>query len=345
MDILVLGGTRFLGRFIVSYALEKGHQVTLFNRGNNQDVFPDLEQLTGDRFRDLDVLKGRKWDAVIDTSGFIPHTVENSSRVLQDASHYTFISSCSVYKNHYDPGTDENDVVLSLSQEKLAEITKTADGPLYGEYYGHLKAMSEKTIEKSFPGKVLNIRPGLIVGPYDYTDRFSYWIKRVAEGGEVLAPGRPERSIQFIDVRDLAKWTIELVEKNVSGTFNAIGPDYELSMKSFLEECRKVSNSEATYTWVPEKFLMENKVGPWGEMPLWIPEEFPLEEGGKPWKGFMAFSNRKGITNGLTFRPISETIQATLEWENLRSGEEDRKAGMRAERERELLRLFRQTVR
>lgn len=342
MDILVLGGTRFLGRFIVEYALEKGHQVTLFNRGNNSEVFPELEQLKGDRFRDLEILKGRKWDAVIDTSGLVPKTLRNSGKILNHVKHYTFISSCSVYQNHFDPGTKETDYVLTLSPEKLEEIEAKADPQLYGEYYGHLKAMSEIAIEEELPGKVLVLRPGLIVGPYDYTDRFSYWVNRVAQGGEVLAPGRPERSIQFIDVRDLAKWTIDLMEKNVTGTYNAIGPDYELSMQTFLEECRKATSTDATFTWVPEKFLLDNKVGPWMEMPLWVPEEFPLVEGERPWKGFMAFSNEKGLSQGMTFRPVAETIEAILDWEGSRTDTEERNAGMQPDRERELLGLFMQ---
>ncbi|MFS0673439.1 NAD-dependent epimerase/dehydratase family protein [Ornithinibacillus sp. 179-J 7C1 HS] len=343
MDILVLGGTRFLGRFIVEYALEKGHSVTLFNRGNNTDIFPDLEQLIGDRNGELEVLQGRAWDAVIDTSGFIPKQLETSGRVLKDVNHYTFISTCSVYQNNADPGIDEGGDVLTLSEEKLAEITNSEDKAQLGQFYGHLKAMSEKTIEKELPGKVLTIRPGLIVGPFDYTDRFAYWVNRVAKGGEVLAPGRPERPIQFIDVRDLAKWTVELVERKVTGTFNALGPDYELPMKEYLEASKKVSNSDATFTWVPEKFLLDNEVGPWGEMPLWVPEDFPLVEGERPWRGFMAFSNKKAVVEGLTFTPITETVQAVLEWEKTREPSEQKLAGMKPEREVELLKLFKET--
>ena len=342
MDILILGGTRFLGRFIVEYALEKGHQVTLFNRGNNPDIFPDLEQLTGDRNGDLKALQGRTWDAVIDTSGFIPKQLETSGRVLKDVAHYTFISTCSVYQNNFDPGIDEDGEVLTLSEEKLTEITNSEDKALLGQYYGHLKAMSEQAIEKELPGKVLTIRPGLIVGPYDYTDRFAYWVNRVAKGGEVLAPGKPERPIMFIDVRDLAKWTVELVERQVTGTFNAIGPDYALTMKEYLEACKEVSNSDATLTWAPEKFLLDNQVGPWGEMPLWVPEDFPLVEGERPWKGFMAFSNKRGLTEGLTFTSISETVRAVLEWEKTREETEQKLAGMKPDREVELLKLFKE---
>ncbi len=336
MDILILGGTRFLGRHFVEIALKDGHNVSLFNRGNNLDVFPEIEQLIGDRDGNLAVLKGRKWDAVIDTCSFIPGTVSKSAKILNHVNHYTYISSGSVYKDVSEPGIDETAEVHTMDADKVEEITRETAG----EYYGPLKALSEKAVEKEMPEKVLVIRAGQIVGPYDYTDRLPYWIKRISQGGEVLAPGRPERPIQIIDAKDLAQWTIRMIEQNITGTFNAVGPDYTLTMEQLLQECRNVINSDTTFTWVNEKFLIENQVEPWGEMPLWIPEEYPLPGADKPWKGFLSVSNKKAIKHGLTFRPLSDIINDIFDWEKSRSQHDDRKAGMDLERERKLLGLW-----
>lgn len=344
MDILILGGTRFLGRYLVKAALEKGHGVTLFNRGSHPDVFSEIEQLKGDRDGDLEMLKGRNWDAVIDTSGFIPRTVSKSCRLLNQVNHYTYISSGSVYKDPSKPGIDENAEVHTLNNQKVEEITRGTAGPIYGEYYGPLKSLSEKAAEKELPGKVLAIRAGQIVGPYDYTDRLPYWLKRISEGGEILSPGRPDRPIQFIDAMDLAQWIIQMIEKSITGAFNAVGPEYTLTMRQLLEECKKVSKSNAAFTWVPEKFLMDNKVEPWGEMPLWIPEEFPLPGAKKPWNGFLAVDNKKAINNGLRFRPLSETLKDILDWEKNRPESDERKAGINQQRESKLLQLWNQTV-
>ncbi|MGE7761186.1 SDR family oxidoreductase [Peribacillus sp. NPDC097895] len=344
MNILILGGTRFLGRYLVKAALEKGHEVTLFNRGSNPDVFREIEQVRGDRDGDLEMLKGKQWDAVIDTSGFIPRTVSRSCRLLNHVKHYTYISSISAYKDPSKPGIDENGEVHTLSEKKVEEITHGTAGPIYGEYYGPLKSLSEKAAEKELPGKVLSIRAGQIVGPYDYTDRLPYWLKRIAEGGEILSPGRPGRPIQIIDVRDLAQWIIQMIEKSITGAFNAVGPNYTLTMGQLLEECKKVTRSGATFTWVSEKFLLENKVEPWGEMPLWIPEEFPLPGAKEPLNGFLAVDNKKAINNGLSFRPLSETLEDIWDWEKNRSGSAERKTGIHRQHESDLLRLWKQTV-
>ncbi|MFS0668276.1 hypothetical protein AB1L12_10155 [Peribacillus frigoritolerans] len=194
------------------------------------------------------------------------------------------------------------------------------------------------------PGKVLSIRAGQIVGPYDYTDRMPYWLKRIAEGGEVLAPGRPGRPIQIIDARDLAQWIIQMMEKGVTGTYNAVGPEYTLTMGQILEGCKKVTRSNAAFTWVSEKFLNDNKVEPWGEMPLWIPEEFPLPGGKEPLNGFLAVDNDKAINNGLTFRPLSDTLEDIWNWEKGRPESADRKAGMHRQHESDLLGLWNQTI-
>ncbi len=343
LEILILGGTRFLGRFLVNAARERGHHVTLFNRGNNGDIFPEFELLKGDRDGDLQVLKGRKWDAAIDTSGFIPRTVSKSCQLLNHVNHYTYISSISVYKDPSKPGIDEQAEVHTLDSEEVEKITHGTAGPIYGEYYGPLKALSEKAAEKELPGKILVVRSGQIVGPYDYTDRLPYWIKRLSEGGEVLSPGRPNRPIQFIDVKDLARWVIQLIEQNVTGTFNAVGPDKTLTMEQLLKECKRVSRSDATFTWVSEKFLLDNNVEPWGEMPLWIPEEYPLPGAEKPWNGFLAVNNKKAMNIGLTFRPLSETLKDILDWEQNRPQGHERKAGMDRQRENKLLNEWHET--
>lgn len=215
MKILVLGGTRFLGRHIVEAALAGGHDITLFNRGqNNPDLFPEVEKLRGNRDGDLSALQGRQWDAVIDTCGFVPRIVQASAALLADSvRHYTFISSISVYADFSKPAMNENAPVGTMQDESIEEIT--------AETYGPLKALCERTAEKAMPGRVLHIRPGYIVGPFDPTDRFTYWPRRVATGGEMLAPGRPDSQIQFVDVRDLANWIIRMVETNRTGVFNA----------------------------------------------------------------------------------------------------------------------------
>lgn len=340
MDILILGGTRFLGKFLVEAAIERKHNVTLFNRGSNPDVFPEIEQLRGDRDRDLEILNGRKWDAVIDTCGFIPGTVSKSAKILNHVNHYTYISSCSVYKDLSEPGIEETAEVKTMDSDKLEEITHGTSSPIYGEYYGHLKALSEKAAEKEIPGKVLVIRAGQLVGPYDYTDRLPYWINRISQGGEVLAPGRPQRPIQIIDVKDLSQWIIRMMEQNVTGTFNAVGPEYTLTMEQLLQECKSVMNSDTGLTWVNEKYLMDNHVEPWGEMPLWIPEEYPMSGEDKPWIGFLSMSNKKAIKHGLTFRSLSDIINDIFAWEKTRLQHEDRKSGMDLKRERKLLELW-----
>lgn len=336
IDVLILGGTRFLGSFLVEAALDKGHKVTLFNRGSNTELFPNLEQLIGDRDGDLTALKGRTWDAVIDTCGFVPRTVTKSCKLLQSVKHYTYISSLSAYQDLSEIGVDENGTLQTMTDEEVEEVTRNASGPIYTHHYGPLKVLCEKVAEEQLPGKVLVVRAGQIVGPFDYTDRLPYWVKRVSEGGEVLAPGRPERSVQMIDVRDLAEWIIKMAEENVIGVFNATGPDYVLTMEQLLEECKNVTRSNATFKWVSEKFLLNHKIGPWGEMPLWIPEDFPMEGEEKPQKGFLAVSNKKAVKSGLTFRPLAVTLKDTLDWELSRT-DEARKSGLDRNKEKELL--------
>jgi len=339
MKILLLGGTRFLGRALVETALQRGHDVTLFNRGSHPDVFPELEQIYGDREHDSSKLAGRTWDAVIDTSGLLPWTVEQSAKILRESGHYTFVSSCSVYKDPSTPGITEQDEVLTLSALQLKEFRQTLSFPEYMEYYGHFKALSELAVEKEMPGRTLSIRAGQIVGPYDYTDRLPYWIKRIAEGGEVLAPGRRERQIQLIDTKDLADWMIRLIEQHVTGIFNAVGPTSPLTMEQLLNAINTATGAQSNFIWVEEEFLNRHQVGPWGEMPLWIPEEFPLPGQEKPWKGFLSVDHRKAKEYGLTSRSITDILTDVYKWEQSR-GDYEPKAGMDRNREKQLLRDY-----
>jgi 2'-hydroxyisoflavone reductase len=327
MNILIIGGTRFLGRALVRAAQAKGHQLTLFNRGKSAPgLFPEVEQLTGDRSADLSPLQGREWDAVIDTCGYEPGVVRRSAGLLAGSvNRYIFISTISVYADVSQPGTNED--------APAAALPAGADETFKIENYGALKALCEQAAEEALPGRVLNIRPGLIVGEYDPTDRFTYWPWRVAQGGQVLAPGRPAYQTQFIDVRDLAEWTIRMAEARQSGIYNATGPQSPLDMGSLLEACREVSGSQARITWLSEEFLLANHVEPWTELPLWIPESDPSEA------GMSQIDIRKALSAGLTFRPLAETIQSTLDWANSRPADHTWRAGLSKAREIELLKL------
>jgi 2'-hydroxyisoflavone reductase len=338
MKLLILGGTKFLGRHLVDAALARGHEVTLFNRGQlNPEMFPEVEKLRGDRDGGLDALKGRRWDAVVDPSGYSPRVVRDSARLLADAvEHYTFVSSQSVYKDTSVPGVDEDYPVCRLTDERLreAEALKQSElttAPFFWEIYGALKALCERAAEGAMPGRVLNVRAGLIVGPHDYSDRFTYWSRRVAEGGDVLAPGGPERQIQFIDVLDLAEWILDMVEGRRAATFNATGPDYTLTFGRFLETCRSATGSDARFVWVDEKFLIDAGLQPWMEVPLWTPESDDVN------RHFMGVSVEKAVAAGLSFRPLAETVRHTLAWDLTRPADTQRRAGLARSREREVL--------
>lgn len=344
MKLLILGGTKFLGRYLVEDALVRGHEVTLFNRGQlNPELFPEVEKLRGDRDGGLDVLKGRRWDAVVDTSGYSPRVVRDSARLLCEATgHYTFVSSQSAYKDTSVPGVDENYPVGTITGEQLqeAEALKQSEltaAPFFWEMYGALKALCERAAEAEMPGRVLNVRAGLIVGPHDYSDRFTYWPRRVAEGGEVLAPGNSERQVQFIDVRDLAAWMLDMVEARKTGTYNATGPDYGLTMGRLLEVCRGTTGSDAQFVWVDEQFLLDAEVGPWMEMPLWVPESSDDNVN----RHFMEVSIEKAVADALKFRPLAETVRDTLEWDLSRPADTPRRAGLAREKEREVLDAWR----
>lgn len=324
MDLLILGGTIFLGRHLVELALQRGHRVTLFNRGQHgPELFPDVEKLHGDRKSDLSALAGRSWDAVVDTCGYVPRVVRASAELLAErVEHCTFVSSVSVYANLSLPGADESAPLGTLEAPTVEEVT--------GATYGPLKALCEQAAEAALPGRTLNVRPGLIVGPHDPSHRFTYWPRRVARGGETLAPGTPEAPVQIIDVRDLAAWMLSMIEARQAGVFNATGPDYRLSMGQVLETCREVSGSNARFTWASDEFLTASGVAPYTEMPLWV----PLSDGGEGFSSVACTAARKA---GLSFRPLAETVRDTLAWDAGRPDDAPRPAGITPERERKLL--------
>jgi 2'-hydroxyisoflavone reductase len=326
LRILILGGTGFIGPHQVQYAVARGHKVSVFNRGktNPDSVPPGVERLEGDRNGKLDALKGKQWDAVIDNPSTLPRWVRDAATLLKaSASHYMFISTISVYADNSVPGADESTATLTLEDPTVEEI---------GPNYGGLKALAEKEAEKAFPGRTTIVRPGLIVGPGDNSDRFTYWPVRIAKGGEVLAPGNPTDPVQFIDARDLAEFTIRLVEQKQYGTFNATGPAHPLTMAEMLYGIKAVTTAGAQFRWVPAEFLEAQKIGPWMDMPVWIP---PVGE----YAGFGSRSIKRALDAGLTFRPLADTAQATLEWYETVSAERKAKprAGLSAEREAEAL--------
>ena len=322
LRILILGGTAFLGPAIVRAARRRGHEITLFNRGRtNADLFPDIETIIGDRDGGLAGLEGRQWDCVVDTSGYVPRIVNDSAQLLKnEAGLYCFISTVSVYERFDEPGIDESFPVGVLEDERVEVVD--------GDTYGPLKALCEQAAEAAFPGRCLVIRPGLIVGEMDRSDRFTYWPVRVSKGGEVLAPNSPQDGIQIIDVNDLGEWTIYCLEQNIIGVYNAISPPGFLNMGGLLGSCQAVSGSDADFVWADTGFLEEHEVEGWMEMTCWMP---PVGE----YAGFNEINVDAALAKGLTIRPISETVRDTLDWWNTLPAErrENLRAGLAAEKE------------
>ncbi len=291
MKLLVLGGTVFLGRHVVEQALSRGDEVTLLHRGRRgANLFPQARRLIGDRDADLSALQGLDFDAVIDCSGYTAAQLERSTAMLATVPQYLFVSSISVGAA-FPPGVAYDEDTPRLTGD---------------EGYGAAKARAEDALLAARPGRATIVRPGLIVGPHDPTGRFTHWPLRVAQGGEVLAPGRPERPVQFIDVRDLAAWCLQLVAGSTTGTFNAVGD--ALSMRELLECCREVSGSDARFTWLADRTLVEAGVAPWSELPLWIPEADPA------FGGLLLARNRRAREAGLVTRPVIGTVRDTLAW-------------------------------
>ena len=297
----------FLGRAIATEALSRGHELTLFNRGTtNPGLFLEAERIRGDRKHDLGLLENRTWDAVIDTSGYLPADVRTSAELLRESGRYVFVSSVSVYAD-FSTGPSE--------ESPTAEVGSMPEDEVAADYsnYGPLKALAEAEVERVFGDRALVVRPGLIVGPHDPTGRFTYWAHRLARGGEVLAPAPPEQQVQFIDVRDLAAWILDAAEQRRAGTFNATNEG--VAWSELL--------AGADVTWVADEFLQEREVGPWMELPLWLTDP--------DWLGMHAIDVRRAVGAGLSFRPLEETISGAAEAQ-LQEG-----VGLTPEREAELL--------
>jgi 2'-hydroxyisoflavone reductase len=336
LRILILGGTGFTGPFQVQYALARGHQVTLFNRGKRPSPeWPgEVEQLHGDRNTgDLSALRGRQWDVCIDNPTSLPFWVRDAGQVLAgNVGHYLFISTISVYADGSRPGiTEDAPLAPYKGKDAMAETRETLMADV-ANLYGPLKALSEAEARRQFGAQVTVVRPGYIVGPRDETDRFTYWPHRVAQGGEVLVPGDGKDPVQVIDGRDLGEWMIRLAENRSFGTFNAVGPRDPLLMDAMLETSRKVTGGQATFTHVAPEFLVKHEV----DLPIWVPR------GDGPYAGYGQVSNARAVAAGLTFRPLATTVADLLEWFGSLPAERQAKlqAGISREREAEVLKAW-----
>ncbi len=331
--VLVLGGTAFLGPPIVDGLVAAGHTVTLFNRGKtNPKLFPTLEKLIGDRHADVKSLEGREFDVVIDTNAYFPRDVVNPLGALKSVGHYVLVSTCSVYPGMAQEKLDESSEVATISDEEIESATKANK---IGMLYGALKVACERAAEKALPGKVTVVRPGLIVGPGDTTDRFTYWPVRVAKGGDMIAPGKPEWTIQFTDVRDVADFCVHTGLKRLAGIFNVNGLERPVPMGKFLEACKKVSKSDANFVWIDAQFLADHKVQAWADLPDWFPPPEGKDE-------VAVLSSEKAIANGLKFRPLETTIEDTLEFHKSRGESYKPTWRLTPEREAEVLKAWRE---
>lgn len=331
LNILILGGTGFTGPHQVRYAVARGHEVTVFNRGRRQADLPDgVEHLQGDRNDNLTALEGREWDVVIDNPTTLPNWVRLAGKLLKDATNqYIFISTISVYASTAEAGMDETTPVLEYNGD---EDPFTLPIQQAGRFYGPLKALSEREAAYWFPGRATIIRPGLIVGPGDESDRFTYWPARIDRGGEVLAPGKPADPTQIIDARDLAEWTIRMAENGEVGIFNATGPTEPRPIGDMLTGIKSAIGSNATFTFVDQDFLQKQQVRGWSDMPVWVPDR-PDN------KGFMRVSVARAIAKGLTYRPLEVTARDTLAFYKSWPAErqQNMRAGIKPEREAEVL--------
>jgi len=302
LRILILGGTGFIGPWEVEAARAHGHEITLFNRGKTRpDLFPDLETLKGDRDPDkgegLKALEGREFDVVIDNSGYYPRHVKASAELLAPhVKQYIYVSSISAYAGTADEGQDETAPLATMEDPTVEEMGENWVN------YGPLKALCEQAAQTAMPGRVAVVRPGFIVGPGDHSYRFSYWPLRIRQGGDVAVPGAPDDPIQVIDARDLTEWIIHLAEQNITGVFNAVGPEHPLTMGDVVTTAKEATGSDATFTWLGTDF---QEAHPEAQFPIWTPHE-------GDYKGFHSFSNARALAAGLTFRPLSETVTALL---------------------------------
>lgn len=325
MDILIIGGTKFLGRALVDAAIEKGHKLTLFNRGQtNPDLYPEIEQIRGDRDGEISNLGDRKWDVVIDNCGYVPRVVNQSVEFLKDkAKAYVFISSISVYTETAELNRTEDAPVIELEDKTTEDIMATS------ESYGGLKYLCEEAVDNVFENSLI-IRPGLIVGPHDPTNRFTYWPVRIRKGGKILTPSDENYPVQIIDVRDLANFILHLIENNIYGAFNVTGPDKSHSLGTIFDACKSFSQNNPEIVKADEQWLLDHEVQPWMEMPLWIPDDAG--------RALMQVSIEKGLKQGLKFRPLTETVKDTLDWyDYIKGDDQEWNAGLNSEKEIELL--------
>ncbi len=322
MKLLIIGGTVFVGRALVDEAVERGHEVTLFNRGKSDpEAFPAIETLKGDREFDLHKLQGRNWDAVIDTCGYLPRLVRLSAEALKgQVDHYTFISTISVYPPGGDPRRDETADLLPLVDESVEEVT--------GETYGPFKVSCETAVRESFPDSALMIRAGLIAGPYDRSNRFTYWVTRAARGGDAIAPPA-EQPIQFVDVRDLAAFTMERAEARANGVYNVIGPAQRLSFGELLSRARVALGSDTVFQFADDALLQARDVAEFVELPLWLNRESA--------ESVMNFSFDKALADGLRLRPLEETVRDTRAWLQVRAPDFEKPTDLSREKELALL--------
>jgi len=337
LRILILGGTGFLGPHQVRYALSRGHTVTLFNRGRRPQEWPaEVEQLTGDRNEGaLDALKGREWDVCIDNPTSIPFWVRDVGKVLKGkVGQYVFVSTISVYAASTAVDADESAPLATYEGKDVMKETQASLRANMG-LYGPLKAACEREAQKRFGDRSTIVRPGLIVGPGDESDRFTYWPVRLAAGGDVVAPGDGSDPVQFIDARDLAEWMIRLVEAKGTGVYNATGPDYTMRTDAMLYGIRATTTAGARLHWLPADFLEAQKVAPWRDMPVWLP-------GTGETAGFARRSIARAVGAGLTFRPLAATAADTLAWFRQQPAERQAKlgAGLTKEREAEVLKAW-----
>lgn len=326
MHLLILGGTSFLGRHLVTTAQDRGHTVTIFHRGRtNPGLFPAVETILGDRTADLAPLTGRRWDAVVDTSGYHPRDVAAAVAVLAGAvDRYLFVSTISVYADYTIPQLDEHAPVARLDDPDQATVSN--------ETYGPLKTHCEDVVLAQMGARAWVVRPGLIVGPHDPTDRFTYWPVRARRGGEILAPDTPATPVQFIDARDLAAWMVHGLEQGLDGIYNATGPAAPYTFGELLQTCLTVvgpgSGAPAQPIWVSADFIAQQEIVPFIELPLWVPPDMP---------GLLTVDCRRAIQTGLHFRPVVETVADTLTWFLDQRTDQPLRAGLDPARERELL--------
>ncbi len=320
MDILVIGGTRFVGRHFVEAARARGHNITLFHRGQSGNtLFPDLETIHGDRETDLGKLAGRHWDTVVDTCGYVPRVVRLSAEALRDqVERYVFISTISVYADPVRAGSDENAALQTLDDPTVEDI---------GAHYGGLKVLCEQSAEAALPGRVLNVRPGMIVGPYDPTDRFTYYVARAACGGEMLVPALPDTPVQMIDVRDLAEWLVPALENRLIGAYNLTGPLASITYADWMAACTDAAGTQPHLRYIEPAVL--EKLGA-------TYQELPFSMSGHD-SGIFALSLRRALDTGLIMRPLVETARDTLNWHRTRGEAYTLRVGLTPEREAQLL--------